>query len=125
MAVTADKLSEAIVESLEEYAGQVDDMVKQAVNQVTDECLEEIRQNSPKDTGDYQKGWRKKKTFENGSQLRNVVYNATDYQLTHLLEKGHAKVGGGRVAGIPHIAPAEEHAPKSLEEKIKRGVSGG
>ena len=125
MAVTADKLSEAIVESLEEYAGQVDDMVKQAVNQVTDECLEEIRQNSPKDTGDYQKGWRKKKTFENGSQLRNVVYNATDYQLTHLLEKGHAKVGGGRVAGIPHIAPAEEHAAKSLEEKIKRGVSGG
>ena len=125
MSVRADSLADAIVESLEEYAGQVADTVKQAVNQVTDECLQEIRQKSPKDTGDYRKGWKKKKAFENGSQLRNVIYNATDYQLTHLLEKGHAKAGGGRVAGIPHIDPAEEHAASSLEEKIRRGVSGG
>ena len=125
MAVTVDKLGDAIVEALEEYAGQVTDVVKQAVDEVTDECLQEIRQNSPKDTGDYQKGWRKKKAFENAAQLRNVVHNATDYQLTHQLEKGHAKAGGGRGEGIPHIAPAEERAKKSLEEKIKRGVPGG
>ena len=125
MAVTVDKLGDAIAEALDEYAGQVTDVVKQAVDQVTDECLQEIRQKSPKDTGDYRKGWKKKKAFENGSQLRNVIYNATDYQLTHLLEKGHAKAGGGRVAGIPNIAPAEEHAASSLEEKILRGVSGG
>ena len=124
MAVTVDKLGDAIAEALEEYAGQVTDVVKQAVDQVTDECLQEIRQNSPKDTGDYQKGWRKKKVYENSTQLRNVVHNATDYQLTHLLEDGHAKDGGGRVEGIPHIGPAEAHAEKSLEEKIRRGVPG-
>ena len=47
MAVTVDKLGNAIAEALEEYAGQVTDVVKQAVDQVTDECLQEIRQNSP------------------------------------------------------------------------------
>lgn len=124
MVVPLDKLGDAIAEALEEYADQVTADVKQAVDQVTDECLTEIRRDSPKDTGDYQKGWRKKKGYENSTQLRNVIHNATDYQLTHLLEKGHAKAGGGRVAAIPHIAPAEERAEKSLEEKIKRGLSG-
>ena len=124
MAVKVDKLGAAIAEALEDYAGLVADTMKQAVDQVTEEYLQEIRQNSPRDTGDYQKGWRKKKTFENASQKRNTIYNATDYQLTHLLEKGHAKAGGGRVEGHPHIAPAEEHAEKSLEEKIRRGVAG-
>ena len=123
MAVSVDKLGDAIAAELEKYSAQVTGQVKEVVNQVTDTCLQEIRQNSPKDTGDYQKGWRKKKDYENSTQLRNVVHNATDYQLTHLLEKGHAKAGGGRVAAIPHIAPAEEHAVQLLEEKTKAVLS--
>ena len=46
------------------------------------------------------------------------------YQLVHLLEKGHAKRGGGRTKAQLHIAPAEQNAVKQLESNIKRALGG-
>ena len=51
-----------------------------------------------------------------------TVHSKNRYQIAHLLEHGHAKRGGGRVAARPHIAPAEEHGVTSLQEKIERGL---
>ena len=42
----------------------------------------------------------------------------------HLLEHGHAKRGGGRVATRPQIVAAEEKGIRDLEDRINEGLSG-
>ena len=52
---------------------------------------------APKRTGKYAKSWSTKKTKENSHSLEMTVHSKNRYQLAHLLEKGYAKRGGGRV----------------------------
>ena len=51
-----------------------------------------------------------------------VVHSKDRYQLAHLLENGHAKRGGGRVAGRPHIAPAEQEGEELLKSLIEKAL---
>ncbi len=119
---------------ISDYDQDVTDAIKDAVDEQTTETVSEIKASSPRKTGAYAKGWRKKKAYESTCEKRNTVYNATRYQLAHLLEFGHvrkstdrAKVvhiaGSGWTKAIPHLAPAEENATKGLEEKIKKAVN--
>lgn len=117
--VRIDGLADAVAEAIQEYADAASEDIKKAASQAADSCVKELRSTSPKQTGDYRKGWKKKKAFENATSVRYTVHNATDYQLTHLLEKGHAKRNGGRVAAIPHIETAEQNAISEFERKAK------
>lgn len=124
MGIKVDDLAKAVAEELAQYSQDVTDGVKKEVRQVAKECAQEIRQTSPVLTGSYRKGWRDEVAFESREDIRVTVRNKTDYQLTHLLEHGHAKAGGGRVEGTPHIAPAEQNAEKKLLQKVKVVVRG-
>lgn len=121
--VKIDGMADAIMESLMEYADLATDTMKDAVKESADTVKKEIQATAPVDTGAYRKSWRAKKQSESALKLEMVVHSANRYQLTHLLEKGHAKRGGGRVAARPHIAAAEEKGIQELEEKIRRGLS--
>ena len=110
-------LAKQINNQLERYATLVRGEVEKATDDVTKEAVQEIKAASPVETGAYKAGWTRKKV-PNGY----IIHNKTNYQLTHLLEHGHAKRSGGRVAGKVHIRPAEERANKRFEERIEKAV---
>jgi hypothetical protein len=120
---TIDSLADDIMEGLREYAELADDAMKNAVKKTATSVKKEISTNAPKDSGAYKKSWATKKVKENSHTLQMMVHSKNRYQLAHLLEKGHAKRGGGRVAGKPHIAPAEENGAEMLENLIKGALS--
>ena len=121
---TIDNLAKTIMEGIQEYADVASEDVKTAVRKAGKNVKAEISANAPKRTGAYAKSWTVKTEKETANSLEVVVHSKNRYQIAHLLEHGHAKRGGGRVAGIPHIAPAEENAVKQLEEDIMKKLGG-
>ena len=121
---TIDNLAKTIMEGIQEYADVASADVKTAVRKAGKNVKAEISANAPKRTGAYAKSWAVKTQKETANSLEVVVHSKNRYQIAHLLEHGHAKRGGGRVAGIPHITPAEEKAVKQLEEDIVKKLGG-
>ena len=117
-----DNLADDIMKGLTEYADLAETEMKKAVKKTATSVKKEISANAPKKTGAYAKSWTSKKTKENSHSLEMTVHSKNKYQLAHLLEKGHAKRGGGRVAGKLHIAPAEENGVQMLENLIKEDL---
>ena len=122
--VKIDNLASEIMKGLTEYKGLVTSDIKSAVRKAGKSVKSDIQANAPKKTGAYSKSWTVKTTKETSESLELTVYSPKKYQLAHLLEKGHAKRGGGRTKAIPHIAPAEETACKELEADIKKALGG-
>ena len=120
--IPIDQLADAISEGLEEYATLATEDMKKAVKKSAKAVKDQINGSAPVLTGRYAKSWAVKTTAESANGLEQTVYSPTRYMLSHLLEKGHAKRGGGRVRAIPHIAPAEEMGIRELEERIERAL---
>ena len=121
--VSIDNMDDVIMKELEKYANLATDDMKDAVKDTAKSIKSDIEGSAPVLTGRYKKSWKIKKIRENANSLDVLVHSSNRYQLTHLLEFGHAKRGGGRVAGKPHIEPAAEKGEqdliKAIEEKLK------
>ena len=117
-----DNLADEIMKGLTEYSDLADMEMKKAVRKTATAVKKEISANAPKRTGKYAKSWTAKKTKENSHSLEMTVHSKNRYQLAHLLEIGHAKRGGGRVSGRPHIAPAEENGVQMFENLIEEAL---
>ena len=120
--ITVDELADVINEGLKEYADLATEDVKSAVKKTAKAVKDQINGSAPVRTGKYAKSWKVKTTAESANGLEQTVYSPTRYMLSHLLEKGHAKRGGGRVRAIPHIAPAEEMGIEMFEGLIEKAL---
>ncbi|MFU9935903.1 HK97 gp10 family phage protein [Fannyhessea vaginae] len=123
--VSIGSLSAEVIRELKTYAKVTTGKVKEAVKNAGKTAKEEINVTAPKRTGAYAKSWAVKTLNETGSRLVLVVHSRNKYQLTHLLEYGHAKRGGGRVEARAHIAEAESKAVRSFEKEIEEAVKNG
>ena len=106
-------ISLEIANRLAEFTEDVQEALEASADEVTEEAVKTLKATSPTRTKKYAKSWGRKKTA-NGYVIHNKRY-----YLTHLLEHGHAKRGGGRVGGRTHIAPVEQQTIESFEEKVR------
>jgi hypothetical protein len=120
--IQVDQLTEEVMKGLEEYADLTADVLKKEIQNAGKVAKQQIQSTAPRKTGRYASSWAVKKVSESSNSMEVTVHSRNRYMLTHLLENGHAKRGGGRVAAIPHIAPAEEMAAQSLETNIERAL---
>lgn len=100
---------------LNELKADVQEALEKTSKEVAKEGINRLKSTSPKRTGKYSKGWGQTKQKDS-----IIIHNKKRASLTHLLEKGHAKRNGGRVAPIKHIEPVEEFIKKEMVNRIEK-----
>jgi hypothetical protein len=100
-------MSDIDIEKFDELKAEID--YESIMDMYADRCLSILKNKSPKGrrtSKKYAEGWEIKETkVKQGNQL--VIWNKTNWQLTHLLENGHLivnkKGGVGWASAVPHI----------------------
>ena len=122
--VSIDELAVELTQAIAEYTEDVAVAIEAEVDATSKAVVEDIKANAPRKTGEYAKGWTRRKDQRPGS-ISYTIHNRSKPQLTHLLEHGHAKKGGGRVEGRPHIRPAVDRHIPAMERRIEQIIERG
>ena len=123
--ITVDQLGDVISDILDEYAGDIQRNLPEITEKVGKKGVTALKNSTKANVNGnkYWKGWRS--YFERTRFGATVtLYNAKLPGLAHLLEHGHAKVGGGRTAPRVHIQPVETKLIEEFERKVEHDISG-
>ena len=120
--VKPENLTKALKNYLENYVDDISEIVEETSNKIGNEAKNELKKVSPERTGKYAKGWAIKKDRKSKNYYVVKIWNKTSYQLTHLLEFGHALRNGKRTRAIAHIRPVEEKYKKEFEKELKEKI---
>lgn len=123
--ITAERFPEEVRNILEDYERDCRGLVEKAAKKAARNAVNDLKANSPKRHGDYAGSWQTTTTKNELNEYTLVVRNKEHYQLTHLLEKGHASRNGQFTRAIPHIKPAEEKANEQFYNDVVKGIKEG
>ena len=126
MSITVDQLSEEIRTTLENYNKVVVDGTKQKAKESMDRLVKQTKATAPKHRTRYVNHISSKQTRDDNFGAEYTWYvTGSEYRRSHLLENGHAKKNGGRVAGTHFIKnasdPILEEYVRAVEEVIQNG----
>lgn len=112
--VEEDQFAAALSDIFGDIVDASDEAVYQCVHDAVQEGRDEWRRRAAGYVGTNGKAWKygKHVTFRTLRQKHGVeghIYSKKP-GLPHLLEKGHAKIGGGSTRAFPHVKPAAEYA---------------
>lgn len=128
--VSPSELSKVLNDYLMNYCEDIQEEVEECVDKVTKEARDELKDVSREKFGSsgrpnpYWSGWSVKLQKKGKLKYHKVIWNKTNYQLTHLLEFGHSTRNGGFTKATPHIRDIEQKYNVEfldlVEEKIRR-----
>lgn len=127
--IKVDQLTKEIEKALTEFVGVTEEACDKGVRETAKDAVDALHNAHPSGSGKYgswdkyNKSWKVMQTKTDKRYHRKAtIHNENHYQLTHLLEKGHALVGGGRTQAFPHIAPVAEKCEGELVQNIKKYI---
>lgn len=127
--VQCNEIASAVMKQLTEYQEDIQDIVVVTTDEVTKAAREELVKTSPRNKGSrakpYYKGWAVKLSKRGNTKYHKVIWNATNYQLTHLLEFGHRVWNAKDAAAKPHIRQVEEKYKVEFVDLIERRIRNG
>ena len=124
--VRPEQFSKAVIDALAEYGDEANEKLETITKTIARETRKEMKATSPVGKMHrYAAGWSNKAQKTGRFNLSQVVYNRTDYQLIHLLEKPHDTGGGGH---YPHKKDytgimkrvEEEYSQKYMDEVVEK-----
>ena len=115
-------IEDQINEILEEYAEEVDNTTEKELKKAAASNAKDLRNTSPKNSGDYARNWAYKKNESGGYTVYNKKYGWKTYLLEngHIIKNRRKGPSLGRVNGIKHIEPAAEKNINKLISDLKK-----
>ena len=126
--VSVDNLAKEITQALDDFYGATAFAMDMAVDEAASEALRSLHNAHPSGSeeygswDEYNSGWTVTQTKRDKAKHIKQIHNKTHYQLTHLLEKGHATVDGGRTRAFKHIAPVVERCESDLIKDLRKYI---
>ena len=126
LTISIDQFEDALRETLDEYNKNVVKISKQKAKESIDKLVKNTKATAPQNRPQYKNKITSKKTKEDSFGVEYTWYvSGSEYRLSHLLEHGHAKRGGGRTKAFHFIqnalTPIMSDYVKSIEEAVKNG----